>query len=338
MVHSLRSDHPDTHFDILQLVFAKVQAGGPVRTAAVIPPICFSALIAARAATASSTPPRASPAEVERWYRFVHRAASALADARAAEVALQLFLAGALSASQEARLELVAYECFEQAFTLFEESIPDSKQEVRALHSIVGTLHRCRVFGRDNRAALVFKATAYCSKLLRRADQCLAVLACSHLYWQEDDDSGDDMGGAGEGNSMEEEESDSGMLSVLRSPIRDAKGVLSCLKRALKIVNAAQQQLAVAERKGDAASGPGHLFVEILNVYLYWFDHGVEAVTPEVVSGVLELTASELSTEACREDVALRAFYQATLKRAAAQKEAGGDVGARYAAVQLPKA
>ena len=31
--------------------------------------------------------------------------------------------------------------------------MPDSKGEVTALQSIVGTLHRCRVFGPDNRCA-----------------------------------------------------------------------------------------------------------------------------------------------------------------------------------------
>ena len=37
---------------------------------------------------------------------------------------------------------MTAYEFFEQAFVLYEESIPDSRQEVRALQSIMGTLNR----------------------------------------------------------------------------------------------------------------------------------------------------------------------------------------------------
>ncbi len=43
--------------------------------------------------------------------------------------------------------------CSHQAFILYEEAVPDSKGEVTALQSIVGTLHRCRVFGADNRCA-----------------------------------------------------------------------------------------------------------------------------------------------------------------------------------------
>jgi vacuolar protein sorting-associated protein 35 len=41
------------------------------------------------------------------------------------------------------------------------------------------------VFGSDNREALAHKAGTYCAKLLKRPDQCLAVLSCSHLHWQE---------------------------------------------------------------------------------------------------------------------------------------------------------
>ena len=71
-----------------------------------------------------------------------------------------------------------------QAFMLFEEAIPDSAGERVALASIVGALHRCRVFPPEPRATLVHKATGYSAKLLRKADQCRAVLACSHLFWQ----------------------------------------------------------------------------------------------------------------------------------------------------------
>lgn len=76
---------------------------------------------------------------------------------------------------------------FLQAFTLYEEAVPDTKSEVAALHSIVGALHSCRVFGPESRCALAHKATGFSAKLLKRADQCRAVLACAHLFWQPED-------------------------------------------------------------------------------------------------------------------------------------------------------
>jgi len=51
------------------------------------------------------------------------------------------------------RLQMSLCICSHQAFILYEEAVPDSKGEVTALQSIVGTLHRCRVFGADNRCA-----------------------------------------------------------------------------------------------------------------------------------------------------------------------------------------
>lgn len=71
-----------------------------------------------------------------------------------------------------------------QAFLLYEEAIPDSAAERTALASIVGALQRCSVFPPEPRAALVHKATGYSAKLLRKPDQCRAVLACSRLFWQ----------------------------------------------------------------------------------------------------------------------------------------------------------
>ena len=69
---------------------------------------------------------------------------------------------------------------------LYEEAIPDSKAEMTALQSIVGTLHKCCVFSTENRDVLVHKATGYSAKLLKKADQCRAVCTCSHLFWQEE--------------------------------------------------------------------------------------------------------------------------------------------------------
>lgn len=54
-----------------------------------------------------------------------------------------------------------------------------------------------------------------------------------------------------------------------------------CLKRALKIAHAAQQQLAIALRQSDTM--PAALFVEILNHYLYYFDQGLALISSTVL-------------------------------------------------------
>jgi vacuolar protein sorting-associated protein 35 len=334
VMHALHADDPEIQFAIFEMVLTKVLTGGAIRAAAAIPPICFISLQTVQKSLgnsnydigkSSSSAPSSSAAE--KWYRFLHRAISSLADARAADLALNLFLSAAVSSSEDAHLEMTSYEFFEQAFTIFEESIPDSKQEVRALQSIVATLHRCRVFTQDNRGALVHKAMSYCSKLLKRSDQCLAVLSCAHLYWQEAERKGEKKEENGEEIKEEEDEEQQ------QPAVRDSQGVLSCLKRALKIANAAQQQLAIVERKGDAASAPGYLFEEILNSYLYFYDHGVEGITKEVVQGVVELVKSEVSTDVCKEDKELQAFYTRTVAYIRQQQKEGE--GEKYTDVKV---
>ena len=63
--------------------------------------------------------------------------------------------------------------------------------------------------------------------------------------------------------------------------VRDADNVLSCLKRALKIANAARQQLAVALKASDTV--PAFLYVEILNQYLYYFEQGLPNITSSIM-------------------------------------------------------
>ena len=94
-------------------------------------------------------------------------------------------------------------------------------------------------------------------------------------------------------NQEPEEEASSGGdsdNSTVQALVRDADSVLSCLKRALKIANAAQQQLAVALKASD--TGPAFLYVEILNQYLYYFEQGLSNITSSVIQVSLSVELS----------------------------------------------
>ena len=88
---------------------------------------------------------------------------------------------------------------------------------------------------------------------------------------------------ASQQDTEEEEASTTGSSEAndVQALVHDADNVLSCLKRALKIANAAQQQLAVALKAADTA--PAFLYVEILNQYLYYFDQGLPNITSSVM-------------------------------------------------------
>lgn len=77
------------------------------------------------------------------------------------------------------------------------------------------------------------------------------------------------------------------------------------------------------------------LFVEILNKYLYFFDKGCTAVTPEVLMGLLQLIGNELSNSGNNGAGEVDSCYAATLAHIKSQQAKEGDIGARYAAISV---
>lgn len=98
------------------------------------------------------------------------------------ELCLRLFLAAGQVADQTG-FEEIGYEYFAQAFTVYEESISDSRAQFQAVCCIASALHGTRSFGRENYDTLITKCALHGSKLLKKPDQCRAVCAASHLWW-----------------------------------------------------------------------------------------------------------------------------------------------------------
>lgn len=171
---------------------------------------------------------------------------------------------------------------FHVAYIIFQQ---DSKAQITAIHLIIGTLQRMQVFGSDNRDTLTHKATGvsdsyihiyssvdrddknlltnvffglqYSAKLLKKPDQCRAVYACSHLFWVESE------GGVQDGERYPHLIEEMSVSSEFSSNMQAFVRVVLCLKRALRIANAAQQMATAAKGSGGSVT----LFVEILNKY-----------------------------------------------------------------------
>eukprot|EP00879_Flechtneria_rotunda_P029400 GHRR01031802.1.p1 GENE.GHRR01031802.1~~GHRR01031802.1.p1 ORF type:complete len:393 (+),score=183.36 GHRR01031802.1:632-1810(+) len=361
MLHQLTSPNPSLQFAILRAVKAHLELGGPSRLRYTFPALVFCGLKALRglaaaspqqqqqlldnsssikadgaaadqktaaaapasAATASSDADTAVTAESA--LQWLLEVVLQLADVPAPMQALRLLLACAHVSSEEAWLEMLAYEFFEQAFTLYEESVADSRDKVTALHAIVGTLHRCYVFSMDNRDALTQSVTSYAAKLLKRADQCRAACAASHLAWQE---SAPTTEGKSEGQG---EPSTSGNAAA----VRDFQKVMAGLKRALKVVAATKQQRAAVTRQGKAAGQHLLLYVEIANHYLYYFSKGVESMSTGVMQQLLELVASELAQHQADLDPDTKTYWEATKKHIQFQKSAETGAESKFAALNI---
>lgn len=181
------------------------------------------------------------------------------------DLSFKLYLASATIADQ-VKAEEFAYEFFAQCFTIYEESISDSRSQYQSIVSIAGTLQQCRNFSRDNYDTLITKTALHGSKLLKKPDQCRAVYLASHLWW------GVEIPALGEEEGVTEF-------------YRDGKRVLECLQRSLRVADMCMDSGVSIE-----------LFVEILNRCLYYFIHGNESISIKYINGLIELIQTNIDT------------------------------------------
>ncbi|KAI3464810.1 hypothetical protein Pfo_021473 [Paulownia fortunei] len=303
LMHMLYNDDPEEMLKIICAVWKHIMAGGPKRLPFTVPPLVFSALKLVRRLQGQDGDVAGEevPATPKKIFQLLNQIIEALSVVPSPELALRLYLQCA-EAANDCDLEPVAYEFFTQAFVLYEEEVADSKAQVTAIHLIIGTLQRMNVFGVENRDTLTHKATGYSAKLLKKPDQCRAVYACSHLFWVDDQDG-----------------------------IKDGERVLLCLKRSLRIANAAQQMANVTR----GSSGPVTLFVEILNKYLYFFEKGNPQITGSVIQGLIELIKTEMQSDSTTAIPASDAFFTSTLRYIQFQKQKGGAMGEKYDPIKL---
>ncbi|KAL5752452.1 hypothetical protein ACOSQ2_022959 [Xanthoceras sorbifolium] len=297
LIQMLHNDDPEEMFKVICTMRKHILTGGPRRLPFTIPPLVFSSLKLSRQLQGPDENPFGEESTTpKKIFQHLNQTIETLYGVPAPELALRLYLQCA-EAANDCELEPVAYEFFTQAYILYEEEISDSRAQVTAMHLIIGTLQRMHVFGVENRDTLTHKATGYSAKLLKKPDQCRAVYACSHLFWVDDQDN-----------------------------MKDGERVVLCLKRALRIANAAQQMSNAAR----GSTGSVTLFVEILNKYLYFFEKGNPQITVATIQSLIELITTEMQSDSSTSDSAADAFFSSTLRYIQFQKQKGGAVGEKY--------
>ncbi|XP_023639307.1 vacuolar protein sorting-associated protein 35C [Capsella rubella] len=290
LVHKLYNDDPEEMSKIIFTVRKHILTGGPKRLPLTIPPLVFSALKLIRRLRGGDENPFGDDASAtpKKILQLLSETVEALSDVSAPDVALRLYLQCA-QAANDCELETVTYEFFTKAYLLYEEEISDSKAQVTALHLIIGTLQRMRVFNVENRDTLTHKATGYSARLLRKPDQCRAIYECAHLFW------------ADEGENL-----------------KDGERVVLCLKRAQRIADAVQK-MANASR-GTSSTGSVALYVELLNKYLYFLEKGNSEVTGDTIQSLAELVRSETK----KVESGAESFINSTLRYIEFQRQQDG--------------
>ncbi|PLB36193.1 vacuolar protein sorting-associated protein 35 [Aspergillus candidus] len=267
LVHLLRAPDNDTQLKLLQAT-RKAYLDGNERIRYTTPALVTASIRLARKLKSREHYDDNWQSQSSTLYRFMHQCVNNLyqrVNPGCADLSLRLFVMCGEVADQTG-FEEFSYEFFAQAFTIYEDSISDSRAQFQAVCVISGALHGTRGFSKENYDTLITKAALHGSKLLKKPDQCRAVYLASHLWWVVE-------------NPQRGDEDPQNLY-------RDGKRVLECLQRALRVADACMDTAVSVE-----------LFVEILNRYVYYFDQQNETVTVKYLNGLIELIHSNLQTD-----------------------------------------
>lgn len=249
-IHLLKSDHLDMQYKILQVARKHFSSGGAARIRHVLPSLVFQAFQLAYKYKAIADEDENWDKKCQKIIQFCHTTIVSIAKAELPDLALRLFLQGALCIGQiqQTNHETVAYDFMTQAFSIYEDEISDSKAQLAAITLIISTFEQMICFGEENAEPLRTNCALAASKLLKKADQCRGVVTCASLFWS----------GKKDGEEM-----------------RDEKRTLECLKKGARI---ASQCLDINVQV--------QLYVELLNSYLYYFEQGNSLITVSMLNQV----------------------------------------------------
>lgn len=184
IIHLLQGADNDTQLKLLQQTRKAFEAGND-RIKYTTPALVTASLKLARRFKAREHFEDNWQSQSSTLYRFMHQTLTQLftrVNPGSAELCLRLFVCCGQVADQ-CGFEEFAYEFFAQAFTIYEDSISDSRAQFQAVCIIAGALQTSRGFGKENYDTLITKAALHGSKLLKKPDQCRAVYLASHLWW-----------------------------------------------------------------------------------------------------------------------------------------------------------
>lgn len=306
LIQRIESDDPAVQFKMYHIARKAFGKGGTKRIKYTLLPLVFCVLkLIDRVKDAGPN----CGVKLKKLFQFIHDTMIALASNHA-DHAVRLFLQSSLAADRLAADEggagfsAIAYEFIVQALILYEE-MANSKQKKRAITEIIGTLYQCVNFSEEEFENLVTRVTQHAAKLIKKPDQCQMVQLCCHLFWTADKE--------------------------CKKKYEDTSRVLACLQRCLKIADKCM---------GDHT----HLFVEILNSYLYFYQNSCPSIKAEYISGLIKLINANSYDDDADDDAigsangeskkATEIFFRNTLKHIKALK-AGEATAAAFEGLSI---
>ncbi|KAI8433068.1 hypothetical protein MSG28_013926 [Choristoneura fumiferana] len=190
LIHQFKSPSADQQYLILSACRKALQGGGAARIRHTFPPLLFHAYRLADQYRCEQDQDEMWEKKCQKIFQFCHQTISMLVKVELAELPLRLYLQGALAISEIgfANHETLAYEFIAQAFSLYEDEIPESRAQLQALTLVIATAEQAKCLGAENMEPLRTSCALAAGKLLKKPDQARAVALCAHLYWKRDKD------------------------------------------------------------------------------------------------------------------------------------------------------
>lgn len=296
-VHQLKSDKPDTQYEILQTAIKYFSLGGPERIKHVLPSLIYQAFQLAYTYKYSGTHDNWEQ-KCEKIIHFCHNTIMTITRADLPELALRLYLQGALVVGQlgYANFESVAYDFMTQAFSLYEDEISDSKSQLAAITLIMSTFEQMSCFNEENAEPLRTNCALAAAKLLKKPDQCHGVIICASLFWS--------------GKKKSEE-------------MKDANRTVECLRKAARI---ATQCLDISVQI--------QIYVELLNQYLFYFERGNTSITAPTLNQLIAKINEDMpNLEECEETKQIETYFKNTIAHVKERMDPNNTYSEPYAGV-----
>ena len=80
--------------------------------------------------------------------------------------------------------EEICYNALSSAIQIFNRGKINDDLKVDLINQLIGTVLNINILSRDNMVAITSNILQIAQSLLKRSDQCLAILSCSHLYYK----------------------------------------------------------------------------------------------------------------------------------------------------------
>lgn len=297
--HLLRAEDTDVILAMLVVTRTQFTSGGPQRIGYTYPSLMFAALslakrvfqreqqvvMQAEGQELPNGPVTAPQYSSKKVFHILMDGLNHLATNGHPEPAMRLFLQAA-QAADHCRFSAIAYEFVKEALLLYECEVTDSRQQVVALHSFIGTLLNMHYLAVEDYEALITKIAQYSNKLLKKADQSKLVALSSLLFFPPSKPT--------LANTMEVV---GPAAQVALLSYSDPDRVLECMQRALKV----------------ARNANPNLFVEMLDRYLYYFENDNPVIQVQYIVGLVSLINETFAADRSAVLPATEAHYRNTL-------------------------